>query len=254
MRLIGNPIEGVSMTTVTRLAILVLATMLLTVACGSDSSEPTETTQPTADVQPVDERIESLWIGPRLVDCVGVAPQKCMLVKRAADGQAEYFYDGIDGFTHQVGTSYVIRVAVAEIADPPADASSLSYRLVEVVGSTVVDSAAEIADTSWILSGFRDGDLFDRVPDEVTITLTFDGDRVNGSSGCNRYMGSFIATGDELSFGPLAGTKMMCRPEVMAQEDRFLQLLGAVESAEITFDGNLVLSPPSGLTLVFAPQ
>ncbi len=74
-----------------------------------------------------------LWIGPELVDCVGVAPMMCMQVAESEDGEYEYFYDEIAGFDYQEGTSYVIDVEITEIEDPPADASSLQYTLVEIV-------------------------------------------------------------------------------------------------------------------------
>ena len=34
--------------------------------------------------------------------------------------------------------------------------------------------------------------------------------RVSGADGCNRIMGSYNATADQLSFGPLAGSQMAC--------------------------------------------
>lgn len=77
-----------------------------------------------------------MWIGPELVECEGVAPMECMQVSYAEDGEPELFYDSIDGFAYAEGTSYVIDVQVAEVASPPADGSSLSYSLVEVVSET----------------------------------------------------------------------------------------------------------------------
>lgn len=74
-----------------------------------------------------------MWIGPELVECEGVAPQMCMQVAYAEDEEYQYFYDQIDGFDYQEGTSYVIDVEITEVADPPADASSLSYSLVEII-------------------------------------------------------------------------------------------------------------------------
>ncbi len=34
--------------------------------------------------------------------------------------------------------------------------------------------------------------------------------RVSGSGGCNRLAGAYRLSGDQLSFGPLAGTRMAC--------------------------------------------
>lgn len=77
-----------------------------------------------------------MWIEPDLVECVGVAPMECMQVAYSEDGESQLFYDSIDGFDHQEGTSYVIDVQVTEVEDPPADASSLSYTLVDVISET----------------------------------------------------------------------------------------------------------------------
>ena len=74
-----------------------------------------------------------LWIKPDLVECMGVAPLMCMQVATSPDGEYQWFYDRIEGFTFRPGNSYVLDVTVAEVPDPPADASSLRYTLVDVV-------------------------------------------------------------------------------------------------------------------------
>ncbi len=81
-------------------------------------------------------RVVRIRIGPDVVDCVGVGPRKCLLVKESENPDWEFFYDGIEGFTHIEGVSYVLDVEITEIEDPPADASSLDYRLVQVVEAT----------------------------------------------------------------------------------------------------------------------
>lgn len=85
-----------------------------------------------------DARDYELWIAPQQVDCVGVGPMKCMLVKRSADAEWEYFYNGIEGFTYQPGFNYRLRVRETEVRNPPADGSSLHYRLLELVEKTPV--------------------------------------------------------------------------------------------------------------------
>jgi len=57
---------------------------------------------------------------------------------------------------------------------------------------------------------------------------------VGGSSGCNRFTGAYNQNGDELTFGPLASTRMACPPDVMEQEQQFLTMLGNVRSAEVS--------------------
>ena len=74
-----------------------------------------------------------LWIGPERVECEGVAPKMCLQVAEYEDGDYQLFYDTIEGFDYQEGTSYVIDVSITEVENPPADASSLQYTLVEIV-------------------------------------------------------------------------------------------------------------------------
>ena len=110
-----------------RAALLALILMVGAAACGSDD--------PAGETSSVDD-VTRLWIGPDLVDCEGAAPQTCLLVSESEGGEQEFFYDQIEGFTHVVGTSYVIDVEITEVDDPPADGSSLSYRLVSIVSET----------------------------------------------------------------------------------------------------------------------
>lgn len=78
----------------------------------------------------------TLYVDAQTVECVGVGPQECLRVRRAPDAEWELFYDAIEGFEREPGVSYVLRVEVREVADPPADGSSLAYRLVEVLQRT----------------------------------------------------------------------------------------------------------------------
>ena len=82
-----------------------------------------------------ENRVETktLYVASQQVDCVGVAPQKCLLVKESIDGEYEYFYDSIEGFDWEAGYVYALRVAVTVVQNPPADSSSLHYQLIEII-------------------------------------------------------------------------------------------------------------------------
>ena len=49
-----------------------------------------------------------------------------------------------------------------------------------------------------------------------------DADRVSGSTGCNRFTGTYKQDGNNLQFTPLAVTKMACPPPLAALERSFL--------------------------------
>ncbi len=73
---------------------------------------------------------------------------------------------------------------------------------------------------------------------EAHILFSAEGKRVSGSTGCNRFTGTFTQTGDSLKFSPLAITKMACPPALDAQERDFLAALNATSALHLA--GNIL--------------
>ena len=121
----------------------------------------------------------------------------------------------------------------------------------EVTGTL---SLADLQGPEWVLTKFE---MNEPVPEGVGITFMFDGDRVTGSGGCNRYFGA--VTGDvpgELAFGPMGSTQMACPDPAGALEHRYLTTLGNTTRYQF-LAGNLVLTGTTGeqtMTLIFTPR
>lgn len=81
--------------------------------------------------------------------------------------------------------------------------------------------------------------------ENAEVTLEFDAvtRRLAGRSGCNRYNAAFELSGEGLSIGPAASTRMACAPDLMAQEQQFLADLQRISRFDID---------PSGALLLFA--
>ncbi len=77
-------------------------------------------------------------IQPSLAPCTGVASQLCMLVSENG-GAPSLFYDSIEGFSFRWGTEATVRYSIEEIDNPPADGSSLRYRLEQTVNVELDD-------------------------------------------------------------------------------------------------------------------
>lgn len=73
---------------------------------------------------------------------------------------------------------------------------------------------------------------------EPHIVLRGKGNRVQGSTGCNRFSGSFVQKDDRFSFKPLAVTRMACPPPANALEQSFLGALKA--TSRIQQVGNIL--------------
>jgi heat shock protein HslJ len=91
----------------------------------------------------------------------------------------------------------------------------------------------------WDVVALTNDSLALAVPVEgSSLTATITDTEINGSSGCNSYMGAASIEGSTVSFGPLAGTLMACPDtDVMDQEQVFVTLLQSVDEWEATSDG-----------------
>lgn len=72
---------------------------------------------------------------------------------------------------------------------------------------------------------------------EFGITLSFEGDKVYGFSGVNRYFGNFKLSGTKLVINPLASTKMAGDSKAMKAEDEYLKLLNNADKVVATKEG-----------------
>ena len=196
------------------LTFLALSSLVLA-ACGGAGEAPDKT----------------LWVGPYMVDCVGVAPQKCLQVKEKPEDDWTLFYDQIEGFDYEEGFLYQLLVSVEEIENPPADASSLRYTLVKIVSQ---DRSLE--GTNWVLDSRLNSDdvLVDVLPGSQ-ISARFQGGELGGSAGCNTYFASYRIRGDGLSITMGGMTEMYCAPEpIMVQEQEYLAALDKAGTSLIT--------------------
>jgi heat shock protein HslJ len=105
-------------------------------------------------------------------------------------------------------------------------------------------------DTQWDLASWTDSKGQPRTlpqASDTPITLNFSTEsgqrRVNGFSGCNRYMGSYELKNGKLTFGPLAGTRMACAAPAAALEQPYLAGLAGIEKTGVQ------MNPPKQLQI-----
>lgn len=120
------------------LALLVaLATLCLAACSGSDSPA-----DPTGNDPVV------LYVAPERRDCVGAAPQQCLLVRRETDAEWQLFYDTIHGFDYQAGYHWTLEVRISTLANPPIDGSSQRVELLRVLEQTPASDGFELLEVS----------------------------------------------------------------------------------------------------------
>lgn len=78
-------------------------------------------------------KTEKLTVASQQGDCIGVAPMKCLYVKKDGQTEWEFFYNNIEGFNYEPGYEYMLEVKVDSVPNPAADQSSLKYTLVKEI-------------------------------------------------------------------------------------------------------------------------
>jgi heat shock protein HslJ len=99
--------------------------------------------------------------------------------------------------------------------------------------------------TAWTLDSIGHDGAVSSVLAGSEVTLRLEEGVANGSAGCNTFNGDYESSGDTLTFGPLASTKMACEQGVMDQEAQVLAALGEVTSWSVEED-RLTLSGEGG--------
>ncbi|MCM0613472.1 META domain-containing protein [Marinobacter sediminum] len=99
----------------------------------------------------------------------------------------------------------------------------------------------------WVVEDLAGGGIID----SSRITIAFlEGSRVAGRGSCNHYAGRYQLSGEGgLTFSQVATTRMACAPSLMAQEDRFLNLMNQISRGRIGPHRELVLSTPEGVSM-----
>jgi Domain of unknown function (DUF4377) len=79
------------------------------------------------------ETSKTIIIAGHKTECVDVGTRLCLLMQRADKGKWELLFEPIEGLHWKWGFRYRIRVREEVVNNPPADASALRFRLVELV-------------------------------------------------------------------------------------------------------------------------
>ncbi|WP_420552035.1 DUF4377 domain-containing protein [Tenacibaculum aiptasiae] len=81
-----------------------------------------------------------ILVASKKLNCTGIGPQKCLLLKEVTAQNWEYFYDVIEGFNYEEGFEYVLEVSEKEVSPVAADASAIKIVLVKIVSKIKKDS------------------------------------------------------------------------------------------------------------------
>jgi heat shock protein HslJ len=182
------------------------------------------------------------------------------VVSRDADGQAMNLATTEIGDRVQLRSAAIrnLELMVETVEGGPEDAACCPgqkrRRAFALDGGELVErsnedhgrlSLSDLEGETWRLTHWA---ADEPVAEGIDIDLAFEGARIAGRSGCNRYQGSVEAgelAGDVSVVSPLAGTRMACPPPIDDAESRYLGDLQTVDRFRFAA-GKLVLDWSDG--------
>jgi putative lipoprotein len=128
--------------------------------------------------------------------------------------------------------SYPVLTQGAPSDNVDIDLEQVSAQYGQLPGDSANHSHEVLTDVQWTLAEVN-GKAVENDAPQVYIKLVEKTQRVEGSGGCNRLMGSYQVEGRTLHFKQTGTTMMACNGEVMDQERAFIGALDATESFRV---------------------
>jgi heat shock protein HslJ len=155
-----------------------------------------------------------LWVNSYKSNCTaGVGDMQCLLVNKEANlenANWENFYSTIEGFNFNPGYFQKIKVKTTKLKekDVPADASSIKYKLIEVI-EQVEDIRFRLNDI-WVVTSIN-GKTLDKNNDLPQVEINISKMKILGNDGCNNFTGKIkLLTSNEILIENIAATRKMC--------------------------------------------
>jgi putative lipoprotein len=119
----------------------------------------------------------------------------------------------------------------------PGAPANVNIRVDQVAGNPSVAASKPdrpLIGIHWRLADLNGKPVTLSMEQRPNFVLTDDGNRITGSGGCNRLMGSYELDGNSLRFKTVATTMMACLGPVMDVERKFLAVLNATTAYRIS--------------------
>ena len=103
---------------------------------------------------------------------------------------------------------------------------------------------------TWRLTAYGPVDSTTPAVPDVDATLIFGEDgTLAGSTGCNEFGGDYMVEGDQITFGQIVSTLILCPDLPMAQEEAMFQVM--METATFKIEGDTLTITKNDTVLVF---
>ncbi|MET0457646.1 MAG: META domain-containing protein, partial [Ilumatobacteraceae bacterium] len=128
--------------------------------------------------------------------------------------------------------------------------------VVTFLDQSVADPDLPLEGTTWSVDGLVSGDAASSIPAGGRApSLRLDGGTITVDTGCNTGSGTYTLDGTDITFGPIATTRMACAdPAGSATETAVLTVLSGTATYEVEADVLRLTNGTNGLMLRAAPE
>jgi heat shock protein HslJ len=85
-----------------------------------------------------DAKIKFIYVASQKAPCVGMMPTTCLQIRERKEDPWQLWHGNIQGFNFEPGIAYRLRILEEQVANPPADGSSIKWTLDMVVEQEVI--------------------------------------------------------------------------------------------------------------------
>ncbi len=181
------------------------------------SCKPTKPTSESSGLSSFE--LKSYYIAPYQVHCEGEGIQQCFLVKRKINDQWQNFYSTIEGFDFEPGYSYIIKVKLTAIANPPADGSSMCFELHEIIQKQKITQAITSLYDIWGVLRLNNSNL-KRLGVAQMFEINTTKKQILGQGACNSFSANLaIKEGsNKFSLSNFSSTEKYCDKSKLEEE------------------------------------
>lgn len=204
--------------------------------------------------------IQILYVAPEKVKCNNpLRNNECYLVKTDLNSEWQEYHGEIMGLIYDPGYFYELQVQYDSLSEGSANAPEKQWVLIKmnqkVISTISTDKTnSDLESFLWVLDQFGPPHTLQAAIGDDKPTIFFQNDgHLTGSTGCNRFNGTFTIDDSQIHTGSLAATKKMC-PDgegLLEQEQTILRTLTNAAKYQLEKDTLQIFDVSSSSVLIY---
>jgi heat shock protein HslJ len=204
--------------------------------------------------------IVTLFVGSERVFCDNpLRNNLCYQVKAKLEDDWELYKGEIMGLQYSPDFLYELQVQKDSLSVLSENAPEQQWVLIKTIQKVPVtgeglDEKNELNGSVWVLDQFGSPQTLHTATGAMIPTLHFQQDgHFTGSTGCNRFNGTYSTENQQIAFSSVAVTKKMCQGEngMLEQEQSILKIIELADKYKFENNKLLIFSEADAQVLIY---